>query len=81
MRRDTVIQMLALALMLGFLGSAGFVATAVASSAGRNRLVYADAAEEGDPPEVALGIAMGAFRGMFVNWLWIRANDLKEQGK
>jgi hypothetical protein len=28
-----------------------------------------------------LGIAMGAFRGIFVNWLWMRANDLKEQGK
>nr|WP_317134590.1 UDP-N-acetylmuramoyl-L-alanyl-D-glutamate--2,6-diaminopimelate ligase [Leptolyngbya sp. 7M] len=26
-------------------------------------------------------IAMGAFRGMFVNYLWIRANQLKEDGR
>ena len=30
---------------------------------GRNRLVYSDAAEDGAPNEVVLGIAMGAFRG------------------
>ncbi|MBY0261619.1 MAG: hypothetical protein K2Q20_04715, partial [Phycisphaerales bacterium] len=53
----------------------------IASSAGRNRLIYADKAESGDPPQVALGVAMGAFRGLFVNYLWIRANDLKEAGK
>jgi hypothetical protein len=30
---------------------------------------------------VALGVAMGAFRGLFVNYLWIRATKLKEEGK
>lgn len=81
MRRDTVIQIFALGCLLAFIVGGGLLATQVSSSAGRNRLVYADAAEDGDPPEVSLGIAMGAFRGMFVNWLWIRANDLKEAGK
>ncbi len=81
MRRETLIQLLALGLMFAFLAGGGVLATQVSGSAGRNRLVYADAAEDGDPPEVALGIAMGAFRGVFVNWLWIRANDLKEEGK
>src|SRR5207253_542677 len=36
---------------------------------------------EGQPPQVAVGIAMGAFRGLFVNILWIRANQLKEDGR
>lgn len=81
MSRDRIIQIVAIVLMLGFLAGGGVVATQVASSAGRNRLVYADSVEDGDPPEVALGIAMGAFRGIFVNWLWMRANDLKEEGK
>lgn len=81
MRRDRTIQFTALGLMLVFLTVQGVLSTQLAASVGRNRLVFADRAEAGDPPEVALGIAMGAFRGVFVNFLWIRANTLKEQGK
>ena len=81
MRRDRSIQFTALGLMLVFLTAQGVLSTHLAASVGRNRLVFADRAEAGDPPEVALGIAMGAFRGVFVNFLWIRANTLKEQGK
>lgn len=81
MRRETTIQLLAGLCMAGFLAGSGFMTTQIAASTGRNRLVYTEKAESGEPPQVALGIAMGAFRGMFVNWLWIRANDLKEEGK
>lgn len=81
MRRDTRVQIIAGVLMLAFLFASGVLAVQISSSTGRNRLVYADTAEAGDPPQVALGIAMGAFRGMFVNFLWIRANNLKEDGK
>ncbi|MBX3385799.1 MAG: hypothetical protein KF768_04445 [Phycisphaeraceae bacterium] len=81
MRRDTVTQLASIGVMLAFLAVSAGTAAMVSSSIGRNRLVYADSAEKGEPPEVAMGIAMGAFRGLFVNWLWIRANDLKEQGK
>jgi hypothetical protein len=48
MSRDRIIQLVALVLMLGFLSGAGVVATQVASSAGRHRLVYADSVEDGD---------------------------------
>ncbi len=67
--------------MFAALGVGGVLAIGINTSIGRNRLVYTDVAEKGDPPEVALGIAMGAFRGIFVNYLWMRANDLKEEGK
>lgn len=67
--------------MLGFLAASAVLALNISSSVGRNRLVYTDTAERGDPKGVALGIAMGAFRGLFVNWLWIRANELKQEGK
>jgi hypothetical protein len=67
--------------MLAFMACSGVLATQIAASMGKNRLVYADKAEAGDPPQVSLGIAMGAFRGLFVNYLWIRANDLKQDGK
>ncbi|MBK7405461.1 MAG: hypothetical protein IPJ41_12720 [Phycisphaerales bacterium] len=81
MKRDTIIQLGAVALVAASLVVSGGFASAIANSAGRNQLTYADTAEEGDPPEVALGIAMGAFRGVFVNFLWYRANDLKEKGQ
>lgn len=81
MRRDTIIQLAALGSMAAFLTLSGVSASLVATSIGKHKLVYADSAEKGEPPEVALGIAMGAFRGLFVNWLWIRANELKEEGK
>lgn len=80
MKRDTLIQLGASLVMLLGLALSGGVSLSVANSAGRNQLTYADTAEEGDPPEVALGIAMGAFRGIFVNILWYRANEMKEAG-
>ena len=61
-------------------GSA-LLAVSLSNSAGRNRLSYTVTLEQGDPPQVAIGIAMGAFRGLFVNFLWVRANTLKEEGK
>lgn len=81
MRRETLIQVIAGVCMVVFLAASAVLGTQIAASTGRHRLVYADSAESGDPPAVALGIAMGAFRGLFVNYLWIRANDLKEAGK
>lgn len=80
MKRDTMIQLGALVVALVCLGLSGGVSLALTNSSGRNQLTYADTAETGDPPEVALGIAMGAFRGIFVNILWYRANEMKEQG-
>lgn len=81
MTRDTRIQLTA-CLVLGLcLTASGVMAPRLTASMGRNRLVYTDTAEADTPPEVVLGIAMGAFRGLFVNYLWIRANDLKEAGR
>jgi hypothetical protein len=81
MKRDTIIQLGAATLGLACLGLSGGLSSSISNSAGRHQLTYADTAEEGDPPEVALGIAMGAFRGIFVNWLWFRANEMKEKGQ
>lgn len=67
-------------LVLAFIASGALTVAATAES-GRAQLGYADSAEESDPPEVAVGVALGAFRGMFTNLLWMRAQKLKEQGK
>jgi len=81
MTRDRRLQLIALVVMLGAMGVSGVLAVQLAASAGRYKLTYTDRAQDDDPPAVALGIAMGAFRGMFVNFLWIRANELKEAGR
>ncbi len=81
MRRDRIIQLGAVGVLIVFLVAQGVLALQLSASVGRNKLVYADTTQKGDPPEVGLGIAMGAFRGVFVNFLWIRANNLKEAGK
>jgi hypothetical protein len=81
MSRDRIIQFLAGLVLSACLVGSGVVGASITESVGANRLVYADAAGENDRPEVAVGIAMGAFRGVFVNMLWYRANALKEEGK
>lgn len=81
MTRDTKVQMLAGLVLVAALMNSAVLATRLSGLAGKNRLTYTEQAEEGQPWEVAAGIAMGAFRGIFVNWLWIRANNLKEEGK
>jgi hypothetical protein len=81
MTQDKLVQIIAGAIMLVLLGASGAVGTSITESSGRYQLVYADSAGENDRPEVAVGIAMGAFRGVFVNMLWIRANRLQEEGK
>lgn len=81
MKHDRLTQLIAAGVMAGALTVSGALAVMINASSGRNRLVYTEVAEQGDPPEVAMGIAMGAFRGIFVNYLWMRANDLKEDGK
>lgn len=79
--RDITIQAICAFLLALCVGASAVLSTNIASEAGRSQLVYSDRATEGDPPAVAYGIAMGAFRGLFVNYLWLRANRLKEEGK
>jgi hypothetical protein len=80
-RSDSIVQWIAMAIMATCIAIGAALTNAMTAEAGRAQLVYTDEAQEGDPPEVALGIAMGAFRGLFVNYLWMRANTLKEEGK
>lgn len=81
MRRDTIIQVAASAVLCLTLVIAGALSMGLTTSASKHKLTYTVQIDKSDPPEVALGIAMGAFRGLFVNFLWLRANDLKEEGK
>ncbi|HYE63355.1 MAG TPA: hypothetical protein VD997_15290 [Phycisphaerales bacterium] len=81
MKRDTLVQLVAALVLAACLLGSGLAAVNITGYASAAKLTYTDRAEEGQPPEVALGIAMGAFRGIFVNFLWIRAEDMKQAGK
>lgn len=81
MVHNTRVRMIALACMLAALIGSGYFGTQITASSGRHGLSYTDTAEENDPPMVALGVAMGALRGVFVNYLWIRATQKKEDGQ
>lgn len=81
MTRDTRTQLLAaIVLLLSGIGSVT-LATRLTAEAGKHKLTYTDRAEDAANTWVSAGIAMGAFRGVFVNYLWIRANAMKEAGK
>lgn len=81
MGRDRIIQLVAVVAMVLCLTASAALSLELSASVGRHHLAYTDRAEDGDPPEVAIGIAMGAFRGLFVNMLWMRANTLKQAGR
>lgn len=81
MNRNRIVQLVALGVFGAMLAASGLLSTRINRSIGQHDLAYVDRAEENAPPQVALGIALGAFRGLFVNFLWIRAHTLKEAGK
>ena len=81
MKQDTKLQLVAGAVLTLCVLLSVWLSPKISTEAGRAQLTYADTAQEGDPTEIALAIAMGAFRGLFVNILWIRAQDLKEEGR
>lgn len=81
MNRDSKIQTAAALVLAASMGLSSVLAVSLTSLAGRSRIVYTDRAEEGQTGWVGVGIAMGAFRGLLVNYLWMRANDMKQDGK
>ena len=81
MGHDSFIQTIAGVILVICIAFSVALSPAISTEAGRAQLTYSDTAQEGDPPEIALAIAMGAFRGLFVNILWIRAQELKDEGR
>ncbi|MFN9991912.1 MAG: hypothetical protein ACK54H_01090 [Phycisphaerales bacterium] len=81
MLRETRTQLIAGIAALACLAGSAYLSVKMTTIAGRARMTATDRVEESASWEVSAGIAMGAFRGLFVNMLWIRANDMKEEGK
>ncbi|MFN7813760.1 MAG: hypothetical protein ACK5SI_13985, partial [Planctomycetia bacterium] len=79
---DGLVQVVAAALLLASLVGAGFAARSVARQRDALQLVVTHEGGQGMPPHVALATAaLGTFRGLAVDVLWIRADELQNQGQ
>jgi hypothetical protein len=79
---DGLAQAIAAALLIASLVGAGFAAGTVARQRDALQLVVTHEAAGGMPPHVALATAaLGTFRGLAVDVLWIRADELQNTGQ
>lgn len=80
MIRSRIIQVIALVALVAMLMSAGRLLPGIIRQSDSAALRYTTVSVDNAPPEVVLGSAIGALRGIFVDVLWIRANLMKEKG-
>ena len=78
--RDRFTQLGALALLVVALAAAGSLLQPILNRADESRLRYTNVSVEGAPPIIALGTAIGALRGLIVDYLWIKVTMMKEKG-
>ena len=75
-----IVQTIALVLALVCATSAGALLPRLLSIAESATLRYTDVAIDGAPPIVQLGTAIGALRGVIVDYLWLKVNARKQKG-
>ena len=80
MRADRFIQIGALVVAAAAFTGAGLLLPGMLKQSEDHGLRYTDVSVEGAPPFVALGTAIGAMRGLIVDYLWIKVNLMKQQG-
>jgi len=83
MLKDRLVQLLVLAAGLAALAVAGWVQTAMETQREALKLVTVTADESivKHPKTALLQIAPGGLRAPFLNYLWIRSQQLKQEGK
>ncbi|NBP51885.1 MAG: hypothetical protein EBU70_12070, partial [Actinobacteria bacterium] len=79
--RDRAVQLLAASSALAAAVGAGALLPRIVSESDAAKLRYTDVSVEGAPPIVAVGAAVGAVRGLVVDYLWIRLQQMREQGQ
>jgi hypothetical protein len=79
---DRIVQVVAAVVLVAALTTAGVMAGAVGRERQRLNLVVSLADTRGMPPHVALAsAALGTFRGIAVDGLWMRATALQDEGQ
>ncbi|MFM1936207.1 MAG: hypothetical protein RI990_1166 [Planctomycetota bacterium] len=79
--RDRTVQFLAAAAAAMGVTAAGTLLPRVLDASDRGQLRYTNVSVEGAPPIVALGSAVGALRGLVVDYLWIRLQQMRQEGQ
>ena len=79
--RDRPVQILSLLVALLALVGAGALLPRIVAASDEAKLRYTDVSVEGAPPIVAVGAAVGALRGLVVDYLWIRLQQMRELGQ
>jgi hypothetical protein len=77
---DRLIQFGAGIVCVGGIALAGMLQPKMTAIADRDQLRYTDISVEGAPPIVAIGTAIGALRGLIVDYLWLKVTIQKEKG-
>jgi hypothetical protein len=77
---DRLIQLGAVVVLAGGVTIAGALQPKMLAIADRDQLRYTDVSVEGAPPIVAIGTAIGALRGLIVDYLWLKVTIQKEKG-
>ncbi|TVQ52373.1 MAG: hypothetical protein EA377_10325 [Phycisphaerales bacterium] len=80
MSKDRLVQLIAAIVLAIAAGGAGALLPGLLEKSDEHALRYTDVSVEGAPPIVAIGTAIGALRGIIVDYLWIKINIRKEQG-
>ena len=79
--RDTIICLICIILAAVLLITAGMRLDFINSQRKELKLIINEPLENAPPSLAFATVAMGAFRGLVVDMLWIRAENLKEQGQ
>jgi hypothetical protein len=77
---DRLVQLGAVAVLAGSVAVAGMLQPKMLEIADRDQLRYTDESVDGAPPIVAIGTAIGALRGLIVDYLWLKVTIQKEKG-
>jgi hypothetical protein len=79
--RDRTIQLLSVAAAAASLAGGGMLLPRITAASDEAKLRYTDVSVEGAPPIVAVGAAIGAVRGLVVDYLWIRLQAMRDAGQ
>ncbi len=79
--RDTIIWSVCIVLAASLLITAGMQLDFINSQRQEMKLIINEPLENAPPSLVFATVAMGAFRGLLVDILWLRADRLKDQGE
>ena len=80
-RREWSVQAIAIALAAASLTAAGFLVGPINAIRRERQLVIDPDSIGGLPPDIALLGKLGTFRALAIDWAFIRAERLKEEGK